>query len=113
VPAVDQPLEAMSERYFRRKPMFITSSTDLGITVRYANPREVGADRMVNAVAGFANCGGPCILVDLGTTINIDNVWKNKDFLGGVICPWIGMSIAGLFAKTARLPMVDFRPPEK
>jgi len=62
VPAVDQPLEAMSERYFRRKPMFITSSTDLGITVRYDNPREVGADRLVNAVAGFAKYGGPCAM---------------------------------------------------
>ena len=113
VPAVDQPLEAMTERYFRRKPMFVNQSTDLGITVLYDNPREVGADRLVNAVAGFAKYGGPCIVVDLGTTINFDIVSKKNEFLGGVICPGIGMSISGLFAKTARLPMVDFREPEK
>src|SRR5436309_13337288 len=54
VPPVDQPLEAMSERYFQRKPLFISSSTDLGIRVKYDNPREVGADRLVNSVAGFS-----------------------------------------------------------
>ena len=113
VPAVDQPLEAMVQRYFRRKPLFVNHATDLGITVRYDNPREVGADRLVNAVAGFHKYGGPCIVVDLGTTINFDVVSKNNEFLGGVICPGIGMSISGLFAKTARLPMVDFREPEK
>lgn len=113
VPAVDQPLEAMSQRYFHREPMFIGYKTDLGIGIRYDNPREVGADRLVNSVAGFHKYGGPCIVVDLGTTINFDIVARNGDFLGGVLCPGIGMSISGLFAKTARLPMVDFREPAK
>jgi type III pantothenate kinase len=113
VPAVDQPLEAMAERYFKRKPMFVGHTTDLGITIRYDNPREVGADRLVNSVAGFCKYGGPCIVVDLGTTINFDIVSEAGEFLGGVICPGIGMSISGLFARTARLPMVDFREPEK
>src|SRR5487761_2674236 len=80
VPAVDQPLEAMSQRYFHREPMFIGYQTNLGIGIRYDNPREVGADRLVNSV------------VDLGTTINFDIVAKNGDFLGGVLCPGIGMS---------------------
>jgi type III pantothenate kinase len=113
VPVVDQPLAAMSERYFHRKPMFVNASTDLGLKVKYDNPREVGADRLVNAVAAKAKYGSPCIVVDLGTTINFDIVGPTGDFLGGVICPGIGMSISGLFAKTARLPMVDFREPEK
>jgi type III pantothenate kinase len=113
VPAVDQPLEAMAERYFHRQPMFVNHTTDLGVKVRYDNPREVGADRLVNAVAGFAKYGGPCIIVDLGTTINFDIVGHDGTFLGGLICPGIGMSISGLFARTARLPMVDFREPEK
>lgn len=113
VPAVDQPLEAMSERYFHRRPVFVTAQTDLGLKVRYDNPREVGADRLVNGVAGFHKYGGPCVVVDLGTTINFDVVSKEAEYLGGVICPGIGMSIAGLFARTARLPMVDFREPEK
>jgi type III pantothenate kinase len=113
VPAVDQPLEAMAERYFHRKPMFVNYETNLGISVRYDNPREVGADRLVNGVAGFCKYGGPVVVVDLGTTINFDIVSENGQFLGGVICPGIGMSISGLFARTARLPMVDFREPEK
>ncbi|PYT15443.1 MAG: type III pantothenate kinase [Acidobacteria bacterium] len=113
VPAVDQPLTAMSERYFRRQPMFINHTTDIGIKVCYDNPREVGADRLVNGVAGFHKYGGPCVVVDLGTTINFDVMSAKGEYLGGVICPGIGMSISGLFAKTARLPMVDFREPEK
>ncbi len=113
VPAVDQPLEAMAERYFGRRPMFINPLADVGIKIRYDNPREVGADRLVNAVAGFSKYGGPCVVVDLGTTINFDIVGGDGTFLGGLICPGIGMSISGLFARTARLPMVDFREPEK
>jgi type III pantothenate kinase len=113
VPAVDQPLMAMSQRYFHCEAMFITPATDIGIENRYDNPREVGADRLVNAVAGFRKYGGPCVVVDLGTTINFDVVSRDGAFLGGLIAPGIGMSISGLFAKTARLPMVDFRAPEK
>src|SRR5262249_8694059 len=113
VPAVDQPLTAMAEKYFQREPMFVSSSVDLGITVCYDTPREVSADRLVNSVRAFYKYGGPCVSVDLGTTINFDIVSANAEFLGGIICPGIGMSIGGLFARTARLPMVDFREPEK
>jgi len=113
VPAVDQPLEAMADRYFRRKPLFLTYATNLGIRVQYDNPREVGADRLANGVAGYRKFGGPVVVVDLGTTINFDIVSGDGIFLGGIICPGIGMSISGLFARTARLPMVDFREPEK
>ena len=113
VPAVDQPLTAMAEKYFQRQPMFVNNTIDLGITVRYDNPLEVGADRLVNSVAAFYKYGGPCVSVDLGTTINFDIVSAHAEFLGGIICPGIGMSIQGLFARTARLPMVDFREPEK
>lgn len=113
VPVVDQPLEAMSLRYFQRQPMFVDHASDLGLTVHYDNPREVGADRLVNAVAAKTKYGAPSVVVDFGTTINFDIVGPTGDFLGGIIGPGIGMSIAGLFAKTARLPMVDFREPEK
>jgi len=113
VPSVDQPLEAMAERYFRRRPMFVNSAIDLGIPVLYDNPRDVGADRLVNSVAALHKFGGPVVVVDLGTTINFDIVSAKGEFLGGVLCPGIGMSISGLFARTARLPMVDFREPEK
>src|SRR5215470_17863037 len=90
VPAVDQPLTAMTERYFHRQPMFINDRTDIGLTVRYDNPKEVGADRLVNGVAGFRKYGGPCVVVDLGTTINFDVVSRDAEYLGGVIAPGVG-----------------------
>jgi len=113
VPTLDAPLAAMSERYFHTQPLFVTPETDIGLKVMYDNPREVGADRVVNGVAAFHHYGGPSIVVDLGTTINFDVVSANAEYLGGMICPGIGMSIAALFAKTAKLPMVDFREPAR
>lgn len=113
VPSLDATLAAMARRYFQTDPFFITPDTDLGIKVLYDNPREVGADRVVNGVAAFYKYGGPCVVVDLGTTINFDVVSANAEYLGGMICPGIGMSIGGLFARTAKLPMVDFREPAR
>jgi type III pantothenate kinase len=113
VPTLDAPLAAMSERYFHTTPFFVTPDTDIGLKVLYDNPREVGADRVVNGVAAFHRYGGPSIVVDLGTTINFDVVSANAEYLGGMICPGIGMSITALFAKTAKLPMVDFRQPAR
>ena len=102
----------MSERYFHATPLFVTPETDIGLKVLYDNPREVGADRVVNGVAAWNRYG-----VRRGrrsrTTINFDVVSANAEYLGGMICPGIGMSISGLFAKTARLPMVDFREPSQ
>ena len=113
VPPLDSTLAEMTRRYFQREPMFVTSTTDTGLTILYDNPREVGADRIVNGVAAFAKYGGPCVVVDLGTAITFDAVSSSAEYLGGVICPGIGISIEGLFAKTARLPLVDFCEPEK
>lgn len=113
VPIVDANLTLMAQRYFHTEAVFVTPQTDTGVTVLYDNPREVGADRVVNAVAAFHKYGGPCIVVDLGTAITFDAVTAAGEYLGGIICPGIGISIGGLFAKTARLPMVDFREPEK
>ena len=113
VPPLDSTLAEMTRRYFHREPMFVTSTTDTGLTILYDNPREVGADRIVNGVAAFAKYGGPCVVVDLGTAITFDAVSSSAEYLGGVICPGIGISIEGLFAKTARLPLVDFCEPEK
>jgi type III pantothenate kinase len=113
VPMLDAPLAAMGERYFQSKPLFVTPDTDIGVKVLYDNPREVGADRVVNGVAAFHRYGGPAVVVDLGTTINFDVVSANGEYLGGMICPGIGMSITGLFGRTAKLPMVDFREPAR
>ena len=111
VPTLNQALAAMGERYFGTTPLFVTPDTDIGIEVRYDNPMELGADRVVNSVAAFHLYGGPAVVVDIGTTINLDVVSAKGEFLGGVICPGIATCIQGLFAKTARLPMVDFERP--
>ncbi len=111
VPQIDATLAAMAQRYFHIDAMFVGPRTDLGITIRYDNPNEVGADRLVNGVAGFNKYGGPCVVVDMGTTINFDVVSRDAEYLGGVIAVGIGIAIEALFSKTARLPMVEFRPP--
>lgn len=113
VPILDASLAAMAQRYFNVEAMFVTPESNTGVKVLYENPREVGADRVVNAVAAFHKYGGPCVVVDLGTAITFDAVSADGAYLGGVICPGIGISIGALFSKTARLPMVDFREPEK
>jgi type III pantothenate kinase len=113
VPPLESTLIEAGQRYFGVEPMLVNGSTDLGVKVLYDNPREVGADRIVNAVAAFQKYGGPCIVVDLGTAITFDAISAGGAYMGGIICPGIGMSISGLFTKTARLPMVDFRAPEK
>jgi type III pantothenate kinase len=113
VPVIDEPLRQMARRYFHTEALFVGEATETGIRNLYDNPREVGADRIVNAVAASRKYGGPAVVVDLGTSINFDVVGARGEFLGGMICPGIGMAITGLFSNTARLPMVDFREPEK
>lgn len=113
VPPLETSLTEMARRYFGRDPIFVTGSTGTGLNILYDNPREVGADRVVNAVAALHKYGGPCIVVDLGTAITFDAVSARGEYLGGIICPGIGIAISGLFTKTARLPLVDFREPEK
>jgi len=111
VPPIDATLAFMAGRYFHTEALFVGPDTDLGLTIRYDNPKEVGADRLVNAVAAFHKYGGPCVVVDFGTTINFDVISKDGAYLGGAIAVGIGMAIDALFHKTARLPMVDFRAP--
>lgn len=111
VPPLDSSLARMSKGYFDLDALFVTNETDTGITIRYDNPREVGADRIVNAVAAFAKYGGPVIVVDLGTAITFDIVSAQAEYLGGVICPGIGISVEALVTRAARLPQVNFRDP--
>ena len=112
VPPIDSTLAFMAERYFHTDAMFVGPRTDIGLAIRYDNPDEVGADRLVNGVAGFYKYGGPCVIVDLGTTVNFDVISRDGEYLGGAIAVGIGISIEMLFSKTARLPMVDFRAPK-
>lgn len=113
VPPIDQPLAEVARRYFSIEPIFVSVDRDLGLEVRIDNPREAGADRLANAAAAFQKYGGPCVVVDLGTAINFDVVSEEGHFLGGIICPGIGIAISGLFEKAARLPLVDFREPKR
>ena len=113
VPPLDPTLDSMARDYFHREPVFVTCETDTGMRILYDNPREVGADRIVNGVAALHKYGGPCVVVDLGTAITFDAVSANSEYLGGIICAGIGISVEALFTKTARLPKVEFRDPGK
>jgi type III pantothenate kinase len=112
VPPLDLSLAAMAPRYFGCEALFVNPA-DAGLAMRVDHPSEVGADRVVNGLAAFHKYGGPCVVVDLGTAVNFDVVSVKGEYLGGVITAGIGISIAALFSKTARLPMVAFREPEK
>ncbi|HWB85682.1 MAG TPA: type III pantothenate kinase [Bryobacteraceae bacterium] len=112
VPPIDSTLASMTRRYFQTDALFVGPRMDLGLTIRYDNPNEVGADRLVNGVAAFYKYGGPCVVVDLGTTINFDVISKDAEYLGGAIGIGIGIAIETLFSRTARLPLVDFRAPK-
>ncbi len=109
VPPIDSTLRAVCERYFNLKPLFIEPGVKTGMPVHYDNPAEVGADRIVNGVAAFEKYGGPCVIVDFGTATTFDVVSAKGEYLGGVICPGIGISAEALFMRTARLPRVDIR----
>lgn len=113
VPPLDSKLAEMSWRYFHRDALFINEDTDTGLSILYDNPREVGADRIVNGAAAFHKYGGPCIVVDFGTAITFDCISARAEYMGGLICPGIGISMEALFARTARLPKVDFRAPRQ
>ncbi len=113
VPPLDSVLRQVCERYFKIKPLFIEPGIKTGMPVLYDNPAEVGADRIVNAVAAFEKYGGPCVIVDFGTATTFDCVSKKGEYMGGVICPGIGISADALFQRTARLPRVEVRKPAR
>jgi len=113
VPPLDPVLRQVCERYFNLHPLFIEPGVKTGMPVHYDNPAEVGADRIVNAVAAFERYGGPCVIVDFGTATTFDCVSAKGEYLGGVICPGIGVSADALFERTARLPRVEIRKPAR
>jgi len=113
VPPLDSTLRQVCERYFNSKPLFIEPGVKTGMPVHYDNPAEVGADRIVNAVAAFEKFGGPCVVVDFGTATTFDCVSVRGEYMGGVISPGIGISADALFERTARLPRVDIRKPAR
>jgi type III pantothenate kinase len=111
VPAVTEALREMSARYFPFPPVIVGPGTKTGVPVLTDNPREVGADRIVNALAAFERFGGPAIVVDFGTGTNFDVVSAQGEFLGGVIAPGLQISAATLVQRAARLTRVELEAP--
>jgi type III pantothenate kinase len=113
VPPMDSTLREVCERYFHVRPLFIEPGVKTGMPVHYDNPAEVGADRIVNGVAAYEKFGGPVIVVDFGTATTFDCVSAKGEYMGGVIAPGMGISAEALFERTARLPRVDIRKPQR
>jgi len=112
VPPLDFTLYKMAEVYFHIQPLFVNAA-NAGIPVLYDDPREVGADRIVNAVAALSRYGGPCIVVDFGTATTFDAISRTGEYLGGIIYPGIQISADALFQRAARLRNTEIRRPER
>jgi len=113
VPPMAFPLEQMSKRFFGRKPLFVGPGVKTGMPVLYDNPREVGADRIVNAVAAYDKWPQGLVIVDFGTATTFDAVTPKGEYLGGSIAPGIAISMEALFHRASKLPRVAFEKPER
>jgi type III pantothenate kinase len=112
VPPLSPIIENLCRKYFSVVPLAIGPGIKTGIPILYDNPKEVGADRIVNAVAAYEKYGGPLIVVDFGTATTFDAVSQKGEYMGGVIAPGIGISMEALFEKTAKLPKVELVMPD-
>lgn len=112
VPALAEALHTMAERYLDFEPVVVGPGIKTGIPVRTDNPREVGADRIVNALAAFTKFGGPCVVVDFGTATTYDAVSAKGEYLGGAIAPGMRISEESLTRRAARLPDVEISGPK-
>jgi len=113
VPPLIATFEKLFQQYFNASPLVIGSGVKTGVRIRMDNPREVGADRIVNAAAAHHLYGGPVIITDLGTATTFDTVSKEGDYLGGAIAPGIITAAEGLFARAAMLPRVELTRPKQ
>ena len=111
VPSMTQALRDMTRRYFHFDPVVVGPGVKTGMAVLTDNPREVGADRIVNGIAAFDRYGGPCIVVDFGTATTYDVLSEQGEFLGGVIAPGLEVSAVGLSRVADRLPRVEITAP--
>ncbi|HYL69911.1 MAG TPA: type III pantothenate kinase [Candidatus Dormibacteraeota bacterium] len=111
VPTLARTLEDLSQAYFKLAPMMVGPGTRTGVRIHYDDPRQVGADRIANAVAAHALYGGPAILVDFGTATTFDAIGAEGDYLGGAIAPGIQISHDALVSHAARLARVELVPP--
>jgi type III pantothenate kinase len=111
VPRLVPEYRHLFERYLGREALIVGPGTKTGMPIRIDNPRELGADRLVNAVAGYDRCRDACVIVDFGTAITYDAVSASGEYLGGIIAPGIEISIEALTSRAARLPKVDIERP--
>jgi len=113
VPPVESTLRQVCEKYFHIKPLFVEPGIKTGIAVLQENPADLGADRLVNAIAAYERYGGPCIIVDFGTATTFDVVSAKGEYVGGAIAPGLGISADALFSRAARLGRIDIKRPAK
>lgn len=113
VPPVMPTLESLTRKYFGVEPLVIGPGVKTGMPIIYDNPREVGADRIVNAVAGFQKYGGPLVIVDFGTATTFCAISQRGEYLGGAIAPGIGISTEALFQKASKLPRIELVKPKR
>lgn len=113
VPPLNYTLKTMAETYFKLSPLFVDSNTNTGLKILYEPATDVGADRIVDAVAAIEKYGAPCIIVDFGTATTFDVINSNGEYLGGVITPGIMISSDALFERAAKLPRVDIKRPQR
>jgi type III pantothenate kinase len=113
VPPVAGVFEEMCRRYLKVSPVLVEAGVKTGVRISMDNPREVGADRIVNAVAAHQLYGGAVIVIDLGTATTFDAVSEEGDYLGGAIAPGIAIATEALFARTAVLPRVELTHPKR
>ena len=107
VPTINFTIEHMCSNYFNQTPMQVVPGIKTGINLKYENPRELGSDRIVNAVAAYELYGGPCIFIDFGTATTFGVVSERGEFLGGAICPGIKLASEALTERTSRLPKIE------
>ena len=113
VPSVLFTLQHVSQKYFGSQAIVVESGVKTGLIVKYDNPKQVGADRIVNAVAVLAKYGGPAIIIDTGTATTFCAVTEKGEYLGGAIAPGMKISAESLFVKTAQLPNIELEKPER
>lgn len=113
VPPLLPSINEMSSKYFDINPFVVRPGIKTGMPILIEHPQEVGADRIVNSVAGFQKYGGPCIVIDLGTATTFDAVSEKGEYLGGIISAGIQISAEALFQRAAKLPRVEIKEPQE
>lgn len=113
VPSIMYSMEHCMRKYLGKKAIVVDDTMDLGIQIQLDNPKEVGADRLVNAAVAYELYGGPLIIIDFGTATTFCAVDKNGNYLGGAICPGIKVSVNALYQNAAKLPLIELVKPQE